>query len=153
MLDRVHKIADIVAAFAIVASLLFLGAQISQNTLAVDTQADDAIWSQWTGLNSLIASSPGLAEIITRGDQDPDTLKADELLRYENALAYLFNTMELTYRVSIRAGEEESSEPAMFVIQQNMVKPGVVAYWEKEKQAYQAEFVKWVDKGILDEVR
>ena len=35
MLDRIHKISEIVAAFAIVASLIFVGVQVSQITGAL----------------------------------------------------------------------------------------------------------------------
>lgn len=35
MLGRVHKIADIVAAFAVVGSLIFVGIQLQQSTKAM----------------------------------------------------------------------------------------------------------------------
>lgn len=35
MLDRIHKISEIIAAFAIVGSLIFVGIQVDQNTQAI----------------------------------------------------------------------------------------------------------------------
>jgi hypothetical protein len=57
MLDRVYKIAEILAAVAIVFSLVFVGLQIKQNTQAIASQEDSSVWLPCLDLFQMTVSS------------------------------------------------------------------------------------------------
>lgn len=62
MLDRVHKIADIIAAFAIVASLVFVGIQVRQNTIGLGAASSQSAMNAWNDNALAIATNEKLAE-------------------------------------------------------------------------------------------
>ena len=66
MLDRIHKIAEIVAAFAIVGSLIFVGIQMQQNTEAVRINTSQAGVEMWQATSLTMATNPELAQAWTR---------------------------------------------------------------------------------------
>ena len=61
MLDRFHKIAEIVASFAIVASLIFVGIQLQQNTHAMRINAGQVMVSTWADTNHALVNNQDLA--------------------------------------------------------------------------------------------
>ena len=61
MLDRFHKLSEIVAAFAIVGSLIFVGIQVNQNTDALETNATQISSQTWQNLALAVATNPQLA--------------------------------------------------------------------------------------------
>ena len=65
MLDRIHKISEIVAAFAIVGSLVFVGLQLNQNTDSLKANAAQVNASSWQELVMGIAANEQLATIWT----------------------------------------------------------------------------------------
>jgi hypothetical protein len=60
MLDRIHKISEIAAAFAIVASLVFVGFQLNQNTDAMKNNVIQMNASNWQDVLLTLASNPEL---------------------------------------------------------------------------------------------
>ena len=64
MLDRFHKISEIIAAFALVASLLFVGVQIRQNTDATRISNAQAAFQTWSDQGMAKASSQSLSRIL-----------------------------------------------------------------------------------------
>jgi hypothetical protein len=64
MLDRVHKISEIVAAFAIVGSLVFVGIQLQQNTSAIDAERKQSAMNAWNATTLAVATSETLSNQI-----------------------------------------------------------------------------------------
>ena len=64
MLDRFHKISEIIAAFALVASLLFVGVQISQNTDATRISNAQAGFQTWSNQGMAAATDEDLSRIL-----------------------------------------------------------------------------------------
>ena len=66
MLDRIHKVAEIIAAFAIVGSLVFVGIQLRQNTSAVRIAAAQAMVSSWGQSNRDLYSNDKMLSLFSR---------------------------------------------------------------------------------------
>jgi hypothetical protein len=62
MLDRFHKISEIVASFAIVGSLIFVGIQVSQNTDATKISNAQAALNSWNDITLAAATNDGLLQ-------------------------------------------------------------------------------------------
>ncbi|HIF10214.1 MAG TPA: hypothetical protein EYQ81_10505 [Sneathiellales bacterium] len=67
MLERIHKIAEVLAAVAIAFSLVFVGLQIKQNTRAIASQEDSSVWLPWLDLFQMTVSSSEFTYILVRG--------------------------------------------------------------------------------------
>ena len=101
MLDRVHKIAEIVAAFAIVGSLIFVGLQLRQNTDAMQSSSAQTGLSIWMEHSGLVVSDKNFAQsLINEGYPSLKAagflLEADEL-RVRNWAAAGFRAVETLY--------------------------------------------------------
>ena len=66
MLDRIHKVSEIIAAFAIVGSLVFVGIQLRQNTGAVRISAAQAMISSWNQSTSDVYSNNEMFSAFSR---------------------------------------------------------------------------------------
>ena len=64
VLQDIYLLAEIVAAFSVVASLLFVGVQMRQNTQAMRIAAGQGLVAGWGASNRDIISSPGMAEML-----------------------------------------------------------------------------------------
>ena len=67
MLDRFHKVSEIVASFAIVGSLIFVGIQVNQNTNATRVSNAQAAMQVWSDHAMAMATSESLAQAYVAG--------------------------------------------------------------------------------------
>lgn len=79
------QIAEIVAAIAVVVSLLYVGLQLRANTAAVRSASIQAITSTTADVLLVQSSNPELIRIRRVGDEDHTSLSDDEAYQY-----YLF---------------------------------------------------------------
>jgi hypothetical protein len=100
MLDRIHKIAEIVAAFAIVGSLIFVGMQMQQNTSAIRSSAAQANSDSWQNLTLALANNPKLAEIWAANVITPENFTGQvspELVQIASYVGANVKSMETNY--------------------------------------------------------
>ncbi len=71
------NIAEIIGGIAIVASLLFVGLEVRENTRVTILTSDRALDQQNLALNLQITNSPDFAEIVVRAEMNRDTLSFD----------------------------------------------------------------------------
>ncbi len=76
------QIAEIVAAVAVVVSLIYVGKEVQSNTLAVRGAAMQAIATTDADALMAIASDSDLSEIVRLGEQDPSQLTPADAFRY-----------------------------------------------------------------------
>jgi hypothetical protein len=99
MLDRVHKISEIIGAIALVASLIFVGIQINQNTRAVRAQEDSFNWLPWLNVSEMVVSSSDFADILHRGQLGGHaSLSEGEKIRFDAYISATFIMIEQNFR-------------------------------------------------------
>lgn len=83
MLDRIHKISEIVAAFAIVASLIFVGVQVSQNTGALKATVASDMMSNWINVMAPFTTDSEFveAQIQFAQAEGPDDISDEAMVR------------------------------------------------------------------------
>ncbi|WP_252258208.1 hypothetical protein [Erythrobacter aurantius] len=94
-------IAEIVAAAAVVVSLVFVGVQLrSANVIAVRDEAN-ATMLQWSNIRRSIYSDETVAEIFNRGLADPASLDETERVRFDNLMTeYSWGTWHIWDRIA-----------------------------------------------------
>jgi len=75
-LEYFYFIAEIIAAFAMIASLLFVGIQVRQNTAATQVSNSQASLHAWTDLTTSLSNDEGLSQIYVDSFY-PDASKLD----------------------------------------------------------------------------
>jgi hypothetical protein len=142
MLDRIHKIAEIVAAFAIVGSLVFVGMQMQQNTSAIRSSAAQANSDSWQNLTLTMANNPKLAELWAATVITPENFEGQispELLQIIAFISANTKSMETNYHqwLSGNLSDELFSAARSGFVQQLEIQPlmeqfltvpGMVAY-------------------------
>ena len=69
-------------AIAILVTLIYLAAQIRQNTASVTTATYESMMSGITDINLVVVGNPEVASILDRGRRDPHSLDVHEAYRY-----------------------------------------------------------------------
>ena len=149
-LSDYSNIADIVAAVAIVLSLIFVGTQVSDNTQATRSATANAATAITVSAYTAITSSTEASNVWFRGLTDPSSLNDAEktqfilsshtfILAFQNSY---FLSKEGTLDVEIQASITENLHGVKQL-------PGFKLYWSQRRLLFMKEFRDYVDE-ILD---
>jgi len=134
-LEHVFFLSQTIGAVAVVASLLFVGWQIKDNTKALQRHEHNNTMSQWTVLRMAIVNSREVAELMTAGLQGARTLSAAEQLRLEQYLQELtwacFHIWDRTQRGIFPEGTFELTGGAY--LRSVLTTKGGSAWWHSAK--------------------
>jgi hypothetical protein len=75
--------AEIVGAFAVVVSLIFVIMSVDRNTAAITAQVGDSSYEAIRELNVNLLNNPELFDITSRAAANPESLNATELEKYK----------------------------------------------------------------------
>ena len=116
-LEHAFFVSQIVASVAIVASLIFVGLQVRDNTTALKRNEHNSTMAQWTIIRMAIATHRDIAELMseglhgTRALDRVDELRLEQMLQ-ENAWAS-FHIWDRTQRGVFPAGTFELTGGAL----------------------------------------
>lgn len=99
-LAELGQIAEIVAAVAVVASLIYVGKEVQSNTSAIQGAAMQAIATTDADALMTIASSADLSEIVRQGHQDSSQLTPADAFRYELFMRQFWLSFQNIYQQS-----------------------------------------------------
>jgi hypothetical protein len=150
--EQISYLAQIVASIGVIASLIFVGLQIKQNTRALQRAEHNSTMEQWTVIRQAIAQNRDIAELMTAGiggerDLDAaDQLRLEQMLQ-ENAWA-AFHIWDRTRRGIFPKGTFEATGGAL--LNQLLRTPGGVSWWRNAKQiGFHPGFVADVDALLI----
>ncbi len=93
-LDRVHKIGELIAAIAVVISLLFVGVEVQRNNQIQEQLATRSLVRDWS--NAIAAyTDPEIACLFVRLGNDCANLTAQEATQIEAALWRIYKVYEV----------------------------------------------------------
>lgn len=151
--EAIGAIGEIIGALAVFITLVYLAAQIRQNTAATRTSALDSSVSAVTGVRERIIDNEDVARIYASGSVDPETLSDIEKIRYRvlmtNILWSAWNFYSQSKHGGLSADLWECQKPALERILSN---PGGHWYWSQFGNEFEESFVKEVDE-IIDNAR
>jgi hypothetical protein len=152
MLDRVHKIAEIVAAFALVASLLFVGIQISQNTSTMRAESHQAAVNVWANMATPLATNERLATLYSQ-DVYPELKSALSSPDQTSLSAYIqstFYVIESHYHRWLVADlpDEVWSSFRTALFDTLVANQSAMTYWNGAGDRHTPEFIALVNDMI-----
>jgi hypothetical protein len=145
------SIAEIVGAIAIVVTLIYVGIQVNDSTLAVRsasaTETSTAISSWYSTLGANVQAS----DVFLRGITNPESLTPAETAQY----MYLSHGLFFQYQGAYYLAEEGTLDTEL---QQSLVntvlgvreQPGFLMYWEQRGSLFQPSFKAFVDDLIVN---
>ena len=147
-------VSEFAGALGVIATLIFVGTEIQQNTEAIRTSTVQAIADQDTTINLTYATDDRLAELVVLTFEDPEAYKdgtkmslADRL-RLGMALRSALRRVENVY-LHVQAGvlEPQALDRIGYAWYQTDF---VRDYWEKAQNGFDREFVKFMSPKIAE---
>jgi len=96
-LEYFYFIAEIIAAFAMIASLLFVGIQVRQNTAATQVSNSQASLHAWNDISSSMSNDEGLSQIYADSFYPSATHIDSDEVRLSMWVAAHLKTVEWNY--------------------------------------------------------
>lgn len=142
---------DIIQAVAVVATLLFVGAQVRHNTLIARMNAAQVSAQLLAANLGRVIDNPDLADLLTRSREEYHTLSPGERLRVSNFVASSFRYIEIlhTHR-RYNIFEEELWQATMARLRVMIANPLIREWWAENKSHYAASFCKIMEAEILN---
>jgi len=141
-LVELSQIAEIVAAVAVVISLIYVGKEIQSNTSAIQGAAMQAIATTDADALMTIAADADFSEIVRIGDQDPSQLTPAEAFRYRLFMRQFWLSFQNIFQQS-ELGLIESSvwQSYLTIICGRYSEPGPRDTWPDHEDVLDAAFV------------
>ncbi len=145
-LETIYFASSIAAALGVIASLVFVGWQIRQNTLATRAVCHHSITDAMNQANLAMAQNPQLAQIWATGIQDRRGLNDQERWQLDTILLSYFHVFDtMHYQARIGAGDEGLLRAEEQGIASLMALPGVRDWWRDNPFGYSEEFRSFID--------
>lgn len=140
--DAIGAVGEVVGAFAVVMTLIYLSVQTRQNTKAVRHATARGVQEDANAWRFRIVESPEVSELFRNGLRDPESLDANARYRFRIFL----DALVFHWEHAIASGEPIPKANITRVLSQ----PGGIWYWARAKDVLTPEFVEFVD-GLLSE--
>lgn len=149
-LNDIYLLSQIVAVAALLVSLVFVGLQVRQQTIAVKAQTEQAIAANWMAIGQMISDN---AEAFTAGLLSRDPAFADlsdaDRMRYLSAIFALFKHYENMFlQFHKKRIDADEWAPWSHHIHVYFHQPGVQNWWAIRKQAFTPAFRTFLDASV-----
>lgn len=149
-LQKPYYISQIVAAVALIISLVYVAAQVGQNTRAIRLSAGNYAAEQARTL-FLVSASPEHRQLVFKAWQDPASVQGIEKFGYFGLMHDYFRTLENVYYQQVDGALDPRLWEGLFrSISFVLTLPGIRYYWSQRRDWYSDEFQSFIDKVMND---
>ena len=155
MLEALGNLGDFVGGLAVVVTLIYLAAQVRQNTVQLRRSAQlehvDArgtTFEAFSRFRTQVISNPDVAELYYKGSVDPGSLDPVERLRFNMLAEELFFILQTSVgRLNTLApdAEIEARELGVDIILRSA---GISQWWIRQRERFDPDFVAFIDSQI-----
>ena len=144
-------IAQLAAAIGVIPSLIYLAAQIREQTKERRRAAVNVLIGQWSALLKSMIDSSEFADIYLRGLQNFDELLPAERVRFGAFLVTSFKTFEGMFHYKLDGTLDLSLWEVIERTMTDLVSyPGTQAWWEIRRRWHRQDFAAVVDRIIAE---
>ena len=145
-LSDLSNLGTFVSAIAVVASLIFVGVQLRQNTKAVRAAASQAHTAHWQAMLTPVIENEDVADIYRRGLSGMESLTDNECVRFIVLIGAMFRFAE-SARLQWLHGHLENGH--WLNMERNLAalasQPGFKGYWALRRDWYEPDFQVWFE--------
>jgi hypothetical protein len=146
-LEELYYISQIVAVIGIFGSLLFVGLQIRQNTLATRAASHNAVSNSLNEINRMFAENADLTRIWLAGQTNRQALTPEERWRFDSlARAYLHVCETMYVQAALGTGDKSVMLAEEDGIKAVLAAPGVREWWSENPYGFSREFRAYIAK-------
>ncbi|MGQ0559340.1 MAG: hypothetical protein ACT4OE_07120 [Sphingosinicella sp.] len=145
-LEQASLLAQIVSAIAVIASLIFVGVQLRQNTRAVRASTSQAHSAVYHAIVATIIEQPDFARIVRQTLVAPQSCDEDDWVRFVAWASALFRFYESS-RVQWLRGQldDEHWQTIERQIRSLAAQPGIQAWWNLRRDWHSTSFQSWFE--------
>lgn len=159
--EKLNDWTQVFSIFALVASLVFVGIEVRQNSIATRSATNAAVKDAFREVNLVIASSPELAKAVVDSAEDPSNAPPVHKFQMRAMWRALFHTWSNVHRQHLN----DTLDPALFdaVVQEVTQYSGNVVgnqsvddaarrarhmqwAWESERFIFNSDFQMFIDE-------
>ena len=152
-LEEFNYIAEIIASIAVIASLLYVGLQVKQSTVAAHSAAAQANVTALNECVGLINASDKLADILQQGADGLSALKGGDLIRFMAFHDQVFMTIQSYYQ---QWKDGTLAEGLWLLHRQSaldlLAQPGQQEWWAARRHWFFPEFQVYLDNLVGTEM-
>ncbi len=143
--EAIGAIGEILAAIAVVVTLLYLAKQIRQNSQAVEISALRDTTEQWNRWSEVLATSPELADVVARGNKSYKQLSESEAMQYGAYVQMFFDCAE-SYRSLVEEHRVQKDLDVLeSIVSRRICETGFTEWWAENQADYNTGFVDWIN--------
>ena len=147
--DAIGAIGTFISAIAVIVSLIYLAIQTRQNTKAMKSASFHQVRESFSEIPLMLAQNSELASILGRVHSDPDSLTAEEVIRYEMILLTIVRRAESAYFQSAEGSLPfESWRGISETCKEALSEKLAMQWWGKTNHRFEASFREEMDKVI-----
>jgi hypothetical protein len=149
--EAANAIAEVVAAFGVILSLLYVAAQVKHNTRAVETSTHQQLSQHALTVGTTLVQSGEVADLVVRGEAGDDALTPAEQRRFFEYCITVFGNWEAAYlhrQNGIINDELWQAWDGYYRL--HFPSPGLARFWEGARSGHAPSFRDYID-GMLTE--
>ncbi|MEO1042469.1 MAG: hypothetical protein AAFX52_09265 [Pseudomonadota bacterium] len=141
-LEEFYYLSQIGAGIGVIATLVFVGIQIRQNTQALRAANYAKTTDSFNAVNLAVASHEGLGTIMARGmPSDLSALTPVERVRFDFAALSAFRIFEvLHYQQKLGLSDKELWDAERATLLELVRAPGLRVWWQENRLSFTKEF-------------
>ena len=150
--EAIGAVGEFGGAIAVVATLAYLARQIRQGTAAGLSANHDAMIAALRETRHAVARDPSLAELVLRGEADPDQLTEVDLRRFSEFVTSEFDIWEQAF-VNFRETmiDQVIWEGWDEFGREKLTTKGHKAVWKKTRLQYHGSFREHIEERVFSE--
>ena len=154
-LEQAYFVGELIAAIAVVISLIYVGFQVKQNTIATQTSSAQAYTTDVNEIVGLINNSTHLADVLHSGANGLSELEDGDIIRFMAFHDMLFITYQSFYLQWKKGTLDEELFNTYRGAQMSLLKQkGQREWWEFRRHWFNPGFQNYVEEIMnLDSVK
>jgi len=150
-LGKILQVGELIAAAAVVISVVFVGLEVRQNSRAQVLSTTQAAVSDYIGSLELLSDNPGLACLYVRAAQDYEGLSGSERLRFSAFYMSTYYQLQEMHRLA-EEGALDADTWAGFhgLLSETTRYPGVRQWFAQRRSWFSERFQAYIDELIKD---
>ncbi len=150
-LDTAHKLTEVLAALAVIISLVFVGLEVRNNTTAVQSSAAQSVHENLSTWYTSIQGDASLMEITTRGMQDYGSINPTEKGQFIAVfMSFLSYTQNAYYKWQEGSLSPELWRSWEFVVMNFLSTPGGRAFWAERSYMFADAFQDYISEDLMN---
>ena len=136
---------SLLANFAVVAGIIFLGVELRQNNEALEAQSRYNHKESRTGYGIYIATNQQFSEVFAKA-RSGEALTVAEEIQYAHFADYVFATWEWEFHESLHG----RLELPIRGYRETFKEPKIGEYWKATKHQFSKEFGDFIEREVIE---